>query len=55
MAIWAQSDQAAEEYRVDEVLLLPITYEHEVRRRSYELIAEEMGLAVEGLARAQHA
>ncbi|MDQ3242026.1 MAG: LLM class flavin-dependent oxidoreductase [Actinomycetota bacterium] len=38
-------EQAAEEYGVDEVLLLTITYEHEARRRSYELIAEGMGLA----------
>jgi alkanesulfonate monooxygenase SsuD/methylene tetrahydromethanopterin reductase-like flavin-dependent oxidoreductase (luciferase family) len=37
-------EQAAEEYGVEEVLLLTITYEHEARRRSYELIAEEMGL-----------
>ena len=38
-------EQAAEEYGVDEVLLLTITYGHGARRRSYELIAEEMGLA----------
>jgi luciferase family oxidoreductase group 1 len=38
-------EQAAEEYGVEEVLLLTITYAHEARRRSYELIAEEMDLA----------
>ncbi|MDQ3721062.1 MAG: LLM class flavin-dependent oxidoreductase [Actinomycetota bacterium] len=38
-------EEAAEEYGVDEVFLLTITYEHEARRRSYELIAEELGLA----------
>jgi len=37
-------EQAAEEYGVNEVLLLTITHEHEARRRSYELIAGEMGL-----------
>jgi luciferase family oxidoreductase group 1 len=37
-------EQAAKEYGVDEVMLLTITYAHEARRRSYELIAEEMGL-----------
>ena len=38
-------EQAAEEYGVDEVFLLTITYEHGARRRSYELIAQEIGLA----------
>jgi luciferase family oxidoreductase group 1 len=42
----AEIEQAAKEYGVDEILLLTITYEHEARRRSYELIAEEMGTAV---------
>jgi len=41
-------EEAAEEYGVDEVFLLTITYEHEARRRSYELIAEELGLAAAG-------
>jgi len=36
-------EQAAEEYGVDEILLLTITYEHDARRRSYELVAEELG------------
>jgi luciferase family oxidoreductase group 1 len=34
----------AEEYGTDELMILTITYEHEARRRSYELIAEEFGL-----------
>ncbi len=34
-------EQAAEEYGVDEILLLTITHSHEARRRSYELIAGE--------------
>ena len=34
----------AAEYATDELMLLTITYEHEARRRSYELIAEEFGL-----------
>ncbi len=36
--------QAAEDYGVEEVFLLTITHEHEARRRSYELLAEEMGI-----------
>jgi luciferase family oxidoreductase group 1 len=38
-------ERAAEEYGVEEILLLTITHEHEARRRSYELLAKEMGLA----------
>lgn len=34
-------EDAAREYGVDEVLVLTITYEHEARRRSYELIAPD--------------
>ena len=34
----------AEEYGTEELMLLTITYDHEARRRSYELIAEEFGL-----------
>jgi luciferase family oxidoreductase group 1 len=33
-------EQVAEEYQADEVLLVNIMYDHEARRRSYELIAE---------------
>jgi hypothetical protein len=34
----------AAEYGPDALMVLTITYEHEARRRSYELIAEEFGL-----------
>jgi luciferase family oxidoreductase group 1 len=43
-------DQLAAEYQADEVIIVTITYDHEARRRSYELIAEEMGLAGEAQA-----
>ena len=36
--------RAAEEYGVEEVFLLTITHGNEARRRSYELLAEELGL-----------
>ena len=35
---------AAAEYETDELMLVNITYAHDARRRSYELIAREMGL-----------
>ena len=35
-------EEVAREYGTDELMLLTITYEHEARRRSYELIAEVM-------------
>jgi alkanesulfonate monooxygenase SsuD/methylene tetrahydromethanopterin reductase-like flavin-dependent oxidoreductase (luciferase family) len=35
----------AEEYDADEVVVVSITYDHEARRRSYELIAEAFDLA----------
>ena len=38
-------EQVAAEYGADEVLVLTITHEHAARRRSYELIAAEFGLA----------
>ena len=37
-------EAVAEEYGTEELMLLTITYDHEARRRSYELIAEEFGL-----------
>jgi alkanesulfonate monooxygenase SsuD/methylene tetrahydromethanopterin reductase-like flavin-dependent oxidoreductase (luciferase family) len=37
-------EAVGEEYGTDELMLLTITYDHETRRRSYELIAEEFGL-----------
>ena len=38
-------EEVAREYQAEEVVLLTIAYEHEARRRSYELIADELGLA----------
>ncbi len=37
-------DQLARDYGADEVILVTITYGHEARRRSYELIAEAFAL-----------
>jgi luciferase family oxidoreductase group 1 len=36
-------EEVAAEYGTDELMVLTITYEHEARRRSYELIAEAFG------------
>jgi luciferase family oxidoreductase group 1 len=38
-------DKVAEEYRADEVMLVNILHDHAARRRSYELVAAEYGLA----------
>ncbi len=38
-------EEAAQEYGVNELLVLTITHSHDARRRSYELIAQELGLA----------
>jgi luciferase family oxidoreductase group 1 len=38
-------ESVAEEYGTDELMLLTIAYDHDARRRSYELIAEELALA----------
>ena len=43
--------EVAESYGADEVVVVSITYDHEARRRSYELIAEAFDLA--GTAAAQ--
>ena len=43
-------EAVAEEYGAGELLLLTITHDHQARRRSYELVAEEFGL-VEGVPR----
>ena len=40
----------AREYRAEEVIVVTITYDHEARRRSYELIAEAFGLGGEAPA-----
>lgn len=37
-------EQAVEEYRADEAILVTITHDHEARRRSYELVAKELAL-----------
>jgi luciferase family oxidoreductase group 1 len=37
-------EQVAGEYGADELMLLSTMYDHDARRRSYELIAEEFGL-----------
>jgi luciferase family oxidoreductase group 1 len=37
-------EEAAAEYETEELMLVNITYDHGDRRRSYELIAQEMGL-----------
>jgi alkanesulfonate monooxygenase SsuD/methylene tetrahydromethanopterin reductase-like flavin-dependent oxidoreductase (luciferase family) len=36
-------EAAAREYDADEVMIVSITYDHQARRRSYELIAEAFG------------
>jgi alkanesulfonate monooxygenase SsuD/methylene tetrahydromethanopterin reductase-like flavin-dependent oxidoreductase (luciferase family) len=38
-------EEAAAEYGAEEVIVVTITYDHEARRRSYELIAEQFGLS----------
>jgi luciferase family oxidoreductase group 1 len=38
-------EEVAGEYGADELMLLTTTFDHDARRRSYELIAEEFGLA----------
>ena len=41
----AEIEELASQYCADEVIVVTITYDHQARRRSYELIAEAMGLA----------
>lgn len=43
-AVRAGLEQVAAEYGAEEVMIVTITFDHEARRRSYELIAEEFGL-----------
>ncbi len=45
-------EAVAEEYQADEVIAVTITYDHEVRRRSYELLAEVMALSPRALGTA---
>jgi luciferase family oxidoreductase group 1 len=40
----AEIETVASEYGADEVIVVTITYDHQARRRSYELIAEAFGL-----------
>jgi luciferase family oxidoreductase group 1 len=40
-------EQLADEYGADELIVVTITYDHRARRRSYELLAEAMGLEAE--------
>jgi alkanesulfonate monooxygenase SsuD/methylene tetrahydromethanopterin reductase-like flavin-dependent oxidoreductase (luciferase family) len=37
-------EEVAEQYGAEEVMVVTITYDHEARRRSYELIADAFGL-----------
>jgi alkanesulfonate monooxygenase SsuD/methylene tetrahydromethanopterin reductase-like flavin-dependent oxidoreductase (luciferase family) len=37
-------EEAASEYGADEVIVVTITYDHAMRRRSYELLADAFGL-----------
>ena len=41
----AQLEQVAHEYGAEEVMVVTITFDHAARRRSYELLAAEFGLA----------
>jgi luciferase family oxidoreductase group 1 len=41
----ARLEDVAREYEADEVMLVTITYDHDARRRSYELVAEAFGQA----------
>jgi luciferase family oxidoreductase group 1 len=43
-AVRAELEQVAADYHAGEVIVVSITYDHEARRRSYELIAEAFGL-----------
>jgi alkanesulfonate monooxygenase SsuD/methylene tetrahydromethanopterin reductase-like flavin-dependent oxidoreductase (luciferase family) len=40
----AEIEQVAADYLADEVIVVSITFDHEARRRSYELIAEAFEL-----------
>jgi luciferase family oxidoreductase group 1 len=51
----AEIEELASQYSADEVIVVTITYDHQTRRRSYELVAEAMGLAPRGLAAAASA
>ncbi len=40
-------ERIASEYGADELIVVTITYDHDARRRSYELVAEVMGLGAD--------
>jgi alkanesulfonate monooxygenase SsuD/methylene tetrahydromethanopterin reductase-like flavin-dependent oxidoreductase (luciferase family) len=40
----AQLHEVGDAYGADEVIVVTITFDHEARKRSYELIAEAVGL-----------
>jgi luciferase family oxidoreductase group 1 len=48
----ARVEQLAQDYGADEVVAVTITHDHQARRRSYELLAEVMGLEPRDLAAA---
>ena len=41
----AELEAVAADYGAEEVIVVSITFDHDARRRSYELIAEAFGLA----------
>ena len=43
-------EEVAEQYGAQEVMVVTITHDHAARRRSYELIAEALGLEPAGPA-----
>jgi luciferase family oxidoreductase group 1 len=45
----AELEDVVAKYKAEEAIVLSITYAHEARRRSYELLAEEFGLGVAAL------
>jgi luciferase family oxidoreductase group 1 len=45
-------ETVAQEYGAEEVIVVTITYDHEARRRSYELLADAMGLQPRALVAA---
>jgi alkanesulfonate monooxygenase SsuD/methylene tetrahydromethanopterin reductase-like flavin-dependent oxidoreductase (luciferase family) len=46
-------EAVAHDYGADEVIVVTITHDHEARRRSYELLAEAVGLGRRRLAEAR--
>jgi luciferase family oxidoreductase group 1 len=46
--VQAELEEVADRYGAEEAIVVSITYEHEARRRSYELLAEAFGLTRAG-------